>query len=234
MTIFSKTTEFEIPTADFDQFIEKYKLIDKEVLDVGCRTGEFVNYMRRRGVNARGFDLDATCIETAKERYPTYADFFSVSDLTDYLPKKQRFDVILCVGVMNYIPQKKWDFCLRHMASLLKDDGVLMVTFTKDSLLKWPIKSLSLFTCRFYGTVVAPIITFLAFPLQKYLLSIPVSRRHFHYKFSLGLYGLHIGVPLNLNAYRIDDINNSLITDKTAVYELSCNYPGKSGVIDKT
>ena len=86
---------------------EVNKLRPRAVLDVGCGYNEFkgkINYL------------------TGIDPYNDKADI--VINTIDYKPK-EKFDVILCLGSINFGSQHKIETEVAHCASLLEQDGIM-------------------------------------------------------------------------------------------------------------
>lgn len=218
-TIFSASTNVEISSADMENFFRSLGMPDGKILDIGCRTGELVAFLSDGKRSVTGIDLDASCIKAAEEKSPHLKDSFFVLDILEidtYF--KEKFDHVYCIGVMNYLPCRLWPVALQKMQNVLSDKGNIIVTFTNPSLLAPFIGLLRFIPQRIYAKYLAPVITTLLYPLQDRLLANSVSREHFHYKFTLSLYGLNLGFPAGLEKYRINVEHTSIISNKTAVF----------------
>lgn len=220
-TIFSASTNVEISHKDMKNFFRIMNTPEGKILDVGCRTGEFVEFLTGEKRSVIGIDLDASCIDVAKKKYPQLKEnFFAISILDIDIFFKEKFDRVYCIGVMNYLPQRQWHIALKKMIKVLSTEGDIIVTFTNPSLLGAFIKILRCVPQKIYVRYVAPVITSLLYPVQHKLLSDPVSREHFHYKFSLSLYGLNLGFPQELEKYRINIDHTPIVSNKTAVFRI--------------
>lgn len=220
-TIFSKTQDIEVSKSDLEVFYNSIEPSDGPVLDVGCRTGEWVSFLSKKDIEVVGIDLDETCIEKAKNKYPGLSEKFITLDIQN-LDRvfKIKFKRIYCIGVMNYLPRSQWMNTLKKMQSLLDIDGDLIVTFTKPSILGGSIKLLKFIPENMYTRVLAPLITAVLFPFQKYILLNPVGRDHFHYKFTLSLYGLEVGYPEELEKFIINVKETAFVSNRTAVFKI--------------
>jgi SAM-dependent methyltransferase len=100
------------------------------VLEIGCGTGFYTNWLAERGVSVVGMDLSPRMIEQAKLRCPDDVALFvgNCEDPASVLdPERVRdgFDVIVGVNTFSYYPNKK--AALRNYHELLADGGRLVL-----------------------------------------------------------------------------------------------------------
>ncbi|MDX6624019.1 MAG: hypothetical protein QOE75_1951 [Solirubrobacterales bacterium] len=69
------------------------------VLDAGCAMGFLVEELRKRGVDASGFDISEYAISNVHE---SVADHCRVGSLTE--PLNERYDLITCIEVLEHLP----------------------------------------------------------------------------------------------------------------------------------
>lgn len=72
----------------------------KKVLDFGCGKGDFLGFLRARGIECEyhGMDVNENLIAFARSKYPS--EHFYVSDIEEEMPDEQ-YDVIIACGVFN-------------------------------------------------------------------------------------------------------------------------------------
>ena len=108
------------------QFTKKHKEIislkktkENELLDIGCGTGDFINYMKRKGWVVTGVEADqkARALANKKGDWEVYS---SVSD-----EKLSKYDVITMWHVLEHIYDL--DYFFKRIKLLLKENGVLVV-----------------------------------------------------------------------------------------------------------
>ena len=97
----------------------------RNVLDIGCGRGEFLELMRSAGVPARGIDLGAESVALSKHK-GLEAD---EADLFDYLAAQPEgcFDGIFCAQVIEHLPPEQLPQMVRLAASRLEPGGVIAI-----------------------------------------------------------------------------------------------------------
>jgi SAM-dependent methyltransferase len=102
-------------------------LKDKNVLDVGCGTGFFVEWFIQKGANVWGIDITEVSIRKLKQLYHGH---FHVQDITDpkYRPYRA-FDVVnLWAVVYHIVEQKAFHQALDNISRSLNPGGLLIFT----------------------------------------------------------------------------------------------------------
>jgi len=83
-----------------DKIIEKFN--PKTVLDAGCAMGYLVEALRKRGVEAYGFDISEYAISKVDESIKPYCLVHSITEnLPDNFPKK--YDLIVTIEVLEHL-----------------------------------------------------------------------------------------------------------------------------------
>jgi O-antigen chain-terminating methyltransferase len=107
------------------QFYLHYFAGCRNVLDIGCGRGEFLEMMRQAGVPARGIDLSeesvATCLHKGLDT--------ETADLFPYLAAlpEASLDGIFCSQVVEHLPPARLPEMLRLCASRLARNGVIAI-----------------------------------------------------------------------------------------------------------
>lgn len=107
-------------------FAQKFRMIStlspgKKILDVGCATGGFLGYFKKRGWQGCGIEPDAAARRVAIETEGL--EVFDEDGLRS-LPAKS-FDVITMWHVLEHVPAPRER--MQQLEALLKDDGLLVV-----------------------------------------------------------------------------------------------------------
>ena len=113
----------------------------KNVLDLGCGRGEFLEMMREAGVPARGIDLSeesvATCLSKGLEARA--ADLF---EYLDALPEAS-LDGIFCSQVVEHLPPERLPEMIKLCATRLQREGAIAIETPNP-------ESLAIFATHFY------------------------------------------------------------------------------------
>jgi 2-polyprenyl-3-methyl-5-hydroxy-6-metoxy-1,4-benzoquinol methylase len=97
----------------------------RDVLDIGCGRGEFLEMMRGAGVSAKGIDLDAASVATCRHKGLDA----EVADLFVYLENlaEASLDGIFCSQVVEHLPPERLPEMVRLCASRLQRNGVIAI-----------------------------------------------------------------------------------------------------------
>lgn len=110
-----KTRREKIHSAIID-LIPEEKIVDKCVLDVGCRTGCISAMLYDLTSHINGCDVRVETIRRAKELHPELK--FFVWDIEDGWPRISKVDIILYLGILYHLADPKKN--LTELCSLLK------------------------------------------------------------------------------------------------------------------
>jgi 2-polyprenyl-3-methyl-5-hydroxy-6-metoxy-1,4-benzoquinol methylase len=91
-------------------------------IDAGCAMGFLVEELRKRGVDASGFDVSEYAISAVDE---SVADHCRVGSLTE--PIEGRYDLLTCIEVLEHIPPED---CDRAVANLCAAADTLLISST--------------------------------------------------------------------------------------------------------
>ena len=97
----------------------------RNVLDIGCGRGEFLEMMQAAGIPAKGIDLDPESVATCRHK----ALDAEVADLFVYLENlpEASLDGIFCSQVVEHLPPQRLPEMIRLCASRLQRNGVLAI-----------------------------------------------------------------------------------------------------------
>ena len=82
------------------------------VLDAGCAMGFLVEQLRKKGVDAKGFDVSEYAISQVDE---SAAPFCKVGSVTD--PVEGRYDLITCIEMLEHLPPEQADTAIANLCS---------------------------------------------------------------------------------------------------------------------
>ncbi len=100
--------------------------LGKRVLEVGCGTGNIIQYMTHK--NILGVDIEKVYINIAKERFKNKKNIkFQLFDLGKSLGSFKKFkpDTIICINVLEHI--EKDEKFIKECESLLSPGGKLII-----------------------------------------------------------------------------------------------------------
>ena len=114
-----------------DELISRLKHNSK-ILDLGCGVGlPFDKYFVKNKFLVTGIDISEKHIEQAKQNVSSanylVGDFFSKS-------VKGKFDAIVSFFAIFHIPRAEHKTLLEHIHSLLKKDGLILITLGTNSI----------------------------------------------------------------------------------------------------
>ena len=75
------------------------------VLDIGCSSGMFINYISENFKSILGIDIDQDAIDIAEKQYKKDNIKYSVANIDD-INIDENFDLIICNSVLEHVPDK--------------------------------------------------------------------------------------------------------------------------------
>jgi O-antigen chain-terminating methyltransferase len=107
------------------QFYLEYFRACRNVLDIGCGRGEFLEMMRSAGIPAKGIDLSQESVDTCLHKQLDA----EVADLFVYLENlpEASLDGIFCSQVVEHLPPDRLPEMIRLCASRLQRNGALAI-----------------------------------------------------------------------------------------------------------
>lgn len=88
----------------------------RTVLDAGCAMGLLVEALRERGLEAYGVDISEYALEKAPAAAKPYCWHGSVTE-----PLPQRYDLIVCIEVLEHLPQGEAERALVNLCQFTDD-----------------------------------------------------------------------------------------------------------------
>lgn len=110
------------------KYIEKEKNKDVSIVDLGCGTGNFLNFLKSRGFN----DLTGVDLIENKDSNIEYVQ----SNILDYNPDK-KFDIV--VSNMNIEHIDDLDSYINKVDSILSEDGIVILNTINEHSLMYTI-----------------------------------------------------------------------------------------------
>lgn len=124
------------------KLLKKYVLTGARVLDAGCATGEFVEYIS--GIyEAWGCDISNEAISMARKKIPSLAHRFSCGTVENILADDKKYDAICLWDVVEHVSNPYE--ALKGIQEKLNENGYLFIStpnigaiFPKIMKSKWP------------------------------------------------------------------------------------------------
>jgi SAM-dependent methyltransferase len=112
-------------------------LMNAKVLDVGCGSGWYAEYLLSRGATVTAFDLNSDFVTLTRTRVGERARVLQ-ADLADPLDFAEdgELDVVVCPLVMHYL--KDWQPAFREFHRILNLHGVLVFS-THHPFMDWKL-----------------------------------------------------------------------------------------------
>lgn len=98
-------------------------LDELHLLDLGCGTGAILNHLPQ-SVHYRGVDISAEYVNAAQGRNRKMAEFVC-ADIEQY-ETEDRFDIILCIGVLHHLTDDRAIDLIGKAQRFLKAGGTLL------------------------------------------------------------------------------------------------------------
>jgi len=107
------------------KLIDSYKVQNRNLLDIGCGTGDFLYTAQRKGWNIVGVEPNEKASALAQNKLGTDVSIFE--NLNDLLKNQtlQSFDVITLWHVLEHVPN--YDEYISSIKKMLHPDGILII-----------------------------------------------------------------------------------------------------------
>ncbi|EQA44344.1 methyltransferase domain protein [Leptospira broomii serovar Hurstbridge str. 5399] len=118
------TRKFDLETQFLDRLFRKHRI--RNILDLGCGTGEHVTHFQGLGYKPKGVDSSVRMIEVAKKRYSHCR--FEVGSMQTYKAAEQLDGIISLFGSFNYLlSNEEVEAALKHLEQNLKPAGIAVL-----------------------------------------------------------------------------------------------------------
>jgi SAM-dependent methyltransferase len=112
-------------------------LAGAQVLDVGCGSGWYAEYLVGKGADVTALDVNAEFVQLTRARIGPHARVVQ-ADLTEPLTfaADKEFDVVVCPLVLHYL--RDWHSPLKELHRILKPHGALVFS-THHPFMDWQL-----------------------------------------------------------------------------------------------
>ncbi len=120
----------------YDTFCEEVNIENATILEIGCGPGNITKYLlnKRPDFRIEGVDVSPNMILLAKTNNPI-ADF-EVMDCREIDKLQSKFNGIICGFCFTYLSEFDSSKLIKDCTTLLKDKGVLYISFVEGDYLK--------------------------------------------------------------------------------------------------
>ena len=125
--IYNSTFQKKHRVRETDEFKKVLKIIQwagKNVLDVGCGTGELAFRIAKEGANVKGIDYSERAINIAKKKYSHSNLSYELVDVSKKISGK--YDVIVSIGTLEHMDKPY--VMLKKFKNHLNPNGKIIIT----------------------------------------------------------------------------------------------------------
>lgn len=122
------------------KLLKKYVPVRSHILDAGCATGDFVDYISHT-YYSEGYDVSADAIEIGRKRFPRTGKH--LFEINEFESRTINYDAICMWDVIEHLPEP--DKIAEWLKGKLKSQGYLLIStpnigapFAKLTKGKWP------------------------------------------------------------------------------------------------
>ena len=108
------------------------------LLDAGCGPGMYSKECTSLGFRYFGMDASSNMISECNRRFGEIELSTFFTGKVESIPfKNETFDVVLCLGVLEYLEERKRHIALAELRRVLKPNGVLILSLLNRSSIFW-------------------------------------------------------------------------------------------------
>jgi len=103
---------------------------NSKILDLGCGSGEDILFLAQQGFTVLGIDKSEEAIKeiTEKIKELNLANIkLEKSDIRDYIIEPEKFDVIICKNVLNFIDKDQALKIINDIKNKIKKGGYILI-----------------------------------------------------------------------------------------------------------
>ncbi len=108
-----------------------------KILDVGCGTGHYIEQLIPKNHIVFGNDIAIGMLHKSKQKYLNFIDshFLSLSNIEQLPFRNKSFDVVICIGVIEYLPDVNQ--AIEELHRIVRDDGIVIISAPNQLSLKF-------------------------------------------------------------------------------------------------
>jgi len=116
---------WDIKTHDknLEDILTEYNISKCKVLEIGCGTGNDINYLSKKGFDVTGMDISQTAIDIAKRNNQNAK--FIVGDINEDLPN-EKYDIIYDRGCLHGNPELISNI-FNKLSNILNEKGKIII-----------------------------------------------------------------------------------------------------------
>ena len=124
-----KFMDLDLYNSTYDAFCELVKVKNAYILELGCGPGNITRYLQNARLDFKilGTDIAPNMVQLARKNVPTAT--FEEMDARDIGKLNQSFDGIVCGFCLPFLSALETDQFIADSSSLLKDKGVIYLSF---------------------------------------------------------------------------------------------------------
>lgn len=221
--VFDRTLDHPIGRDDTSRFVEHYfpdgALADRDVLDAGCRLGDYSAAFLAAGARrVVGVDLARRAVAVASRRRRSPGLTFAAGDVRRLGFADDSFDVAVCASALSYLPPAAARRGLEELARVTRPGGELLLLFLRPQgwLLRLAQSVSNRVPMPVYALGVA-LASRLPTRLATPFLGRPIDAGRLRYLL-WGLQGTHFGVPMAIpDRHRIETVETTDCSERTLI-----------------
>lgn len=119
----------------FINFLEKNNFDSKNVLDIGCGTGKYLEYLKSFDFKTDGIDSSPTAVAMTKEVLNKNSEILCV-DMFEFGIPKDKYDLIISISTIHHGTKDKVENLINKIYSKLKNEWKIFITLPDFEIAK--------------------------------------------------------------------------------------------------
>lgn len=105
------------------------------IIDYGCGNGDLINYIGAQHISQYvGYEISDECLRVAKKNFTNHTFSFKkiYQNKLPKLGKAKSADLVILIGVIQYMKNTEIDLILKEVQRVLKKNGILLISCAVD------------------------------------------------------------------------------------------------------